>query len=460
MKIIVVGLGQTGVMISDLLAKERHDVIVVDPDKSKIEKVTGKYSVRGVCGSAVSKETLLKAGADTADVVLTLTNIDEINLMACRIAKSCGTRYGAARIMQPQLSNEKDELAKEFQVDYLVNPKLETAEEMIRQIGFPGKTKADAFFDDVAMMVRVSLEKGMLPKEEMSLVEIKQFFGNQMLVAAIAREQELIIPKGNVTVKTGDTIDVIAPKQEITQLVEKLGLTKKEAKNVFMVGGGDIAYYLAKGLLREKKKVTILESNKARSMELLEKLPNAKVCLADGLKEEVLLEEGLKQADVCVSVTGSDETNLVVSLFAWSQKIDSILTKVESLDYEKLLKRVSIDITVSPSVIAVNGMFGFVRNVAVYNAEGNDIKSIQQFAGGKAEAIEFIAYDHTKNLGVALKDKEFRLRKDLLIGMIIRDGQGIIPSGDSSIQKGDRVIVFTNRKKDMGLNTLNDIFEK
>lgn len=458
MKIIVVGLGQTGIILADLLAKERHDVIVVDPNKSKVESVTAKYSVSGVCGSAVSKETLIKAGADTADVIVALTNIDEINLMSCKIAKSCGTRYGAARIMQPELSKEKDELAKEFQVDYLINPKLETAEAMIRQIGFPGKTKADAFFDDVAVMIRINLEVGMMPKDEMSLMEIKQFFGTQMLVAAISREQEILIPKGNVTVKAGDVIDIIAPKQEIAVIIGKLGLNKKDAKNIFMVGGGDIAYYLAKGLLEEKKKVTVLEHDKARSMELLEMLPEAKVCLADGLKEEVLLEEGLKQADVCVSVTGSDETNLVVSLFAWSQKVDSILTKVESTDYENLLKRVSIDITISPSVIAVNGMFGFVRNVAVYNAEGNDIKSIQQFAGGQAEAIEFIAYEHTKNLGVQLKEPKFKLRKDLLIGMIIRGEQGIIPSGDTSIQKGDRVVVLTARKKEIGLNTLNDIF--
>ncbi len=459
MKIIVVGMGQSGMGLADLLAKEKHDVIVVDSDKEKIDYVTNHYSVSGVCGSGVSKAVLKSAGAETADVVLAMTELDEVNLMICKIAKSCGTRYGAARLYQPALTMEEKELAQEFQVDYLLNPKMETAKVMVNQIGLSGRVKADAFFDGLGCMIRVTVEKNMLPKEQMPLLEIKSFFGVEMLVATIKRDGELMIPDGKSYVTAGDVLDIVASNESIHEIVKKLGLVKKATKNVFMVGGGDISFYLAEALLKDKKKVTIVEKDKKRCMELLEKLPEAKVCLANGLKEEVLLEEGMKDADACVSVTGSDENNLVISLFAWSQGIESILTKVESTDYENLLTKVNIDITVSPSIITINSMFGFVRNVAVYNASGNDIQSVQQFAEGKAEAVEFNAYNHNKNLNIAIKKPEFRLKKGLLIGMIIRDNVCIIPGGDSVLKAGDKVVVFTKRQKEIGLNTLDDIFE-
>lgn len=459
MKIIVVGLGQKGVMLADILAQEQHDVIAVDIDKAQIEKVTNKYSVSGVCGSGVSKEVLLQAGANTADVILAMTPIDEVNLMICMVAKDLGTRYAGARLFRPELSNDEEYLAKEFKVDYIINPKLETAKEIARQMGLPGKVKADAYFSNTATLISVTVEKGMFPKDKLTIEEIKAFFATDMLVATVTREDEIVVPHGEYVVEIGDVLGIVAADEALLAVIQKLGLIRKAAKKIFVVGGGDIAYYLSKILLEKKLSVKVLESSKRRCSDLYEKLPELKVCYADGLKEEILFEEGLKESDACVSLTGSDENNLVVSLFAWSCGIPSIITKVDSADYAKLLNRVNIDITVSPNVITVNGMLGFVRNVAVYNDKGNDINGLYQLAGGKAEAVEFVAYDNSKGLGIPFKSEQFKLKKQILVAMLVRDGKTIIPDGDDCIKSGDRVVVITQRRQNFALNTLNDIFK-
>lgn len=458
MKIIIVGMGRRGIVLADLLATEGHDVVVVDSNKQKVESVTDRYSLSGVVGSGVSKEVLLKAGADTADVVIALSPIDEVNLMTCMIAKKCGTRYAAARIFQPGLSNSRNSLAEDFGIDYLINPKLETAAEIVRQIGLPGKVKAEAFFDDRASLIRVTVEKGTFPKESMKLYEVKDYFDTDMLVTTVIRDGKLIIPKGEFEIQVGDVLGIIAGNEQIQEIVLKLGLVQKPAKKVFLIGGGDIAYYLAKQLIEKKLQVTILENNKKRCMELADKLPEAKICYADGLKADILLEEGLKNSDVSISLTGSDENNLVITLFAWSLGIPSIITKVESPDYEALLNRVNIDITVSPAVITVDSMLGFVRDVAVYNEHGNDIIAVHQIAGGLAEAIEFSAYESMKCLNVPFKSTEFTLKKNLLIAMIVRGTQCIIPDGNSVIRAGDKVVVISTKKNNRALQTINDIF--
>ena len=230
----------------------------------------------------------------------------------------------------------------------------------------------------------------------------------------------------------------------------------KPAKRAVLVGGGTVAYYLAKKLLENKRSVTILENDRKRCAELAQLLPQAEISYADGVDADVLLEEGMKKADVCVSLTGSDDANLVISLFAWSCGVESVITRVNATAYEKLLNKVNMDITISPAVISADRVMGFVRNVTVYNAKGNDIQCLYQLAGGMAEAIEFIAYDNCRKLGVAFRQPDFKLKKDILVAMIIRQGQVIIPDGNSCIQSGDRVVVIS--KRGHGLNTLNDIF--
>lgn len=456
MKIIIVGLGQTGTLLAQRISQENHDVVVIDNDREKVEHVTNRYSVSGISGSGASKEILLQAGADTADIIIAVSSVDEINLMACMVAKNCGTRYAVARVYHPELSTDKEYFSKAFHIDYVVNPKRDTAMEISRQIGMPGKVKADAYFSDVATIIRINMDQNIIPGDSMPVKEIRNYFGTDMLVATVTRGDKLYIPKGDFVIQPRDVVGIIAADTAIETIITKLGLMRRPVKRVMLVGGGDVAYYLADKLLAGKRNVTILEHDKKRCAELAELLPEAEISYANGVDAEALLEEGMKKADVCVSLTGNDDTNLVISLFAWSCGVESVITKVNSSAYEKLLNKVNIDITISPSVISADRIMGFVKNAAAYNAKGNDIQCLYQLAGGMAEAIEFVAYDSCEKLNIAFKQPEFRLKKDVLIAMIIREGQVIIPDGNSCIHSGDRVIVIS--QKGHGLNTLNDIF--
>ena len=455
MKIIIVGLGQTGTLLAHRIAAEYHDATVVDCDKERVEAVTNLYNVSGVCGSGASKEILLQAGAETADVIIAVSPVDEVNLMACMVAKKCGTHYAVARIHRPELAQDREYFAEAFRIDFITNPKLDTALEMFRQIGMPGKVKADAYFSDVATIIRINMDKNIIP-EGMSMREVKNFFDTDMLVATVTRGDKLVIPKGDFVIQPGDVVGIIAADTAVSQIIMKLSLMRRPAKRVVLVGGGTVAYYLGKKLLEDKKSVIILENDKKRCAELAQLLPKAEISYADGVDADVLLEEGLKKADVCVSLTGNDDANLVISLFAWSCGVESVITRVNATAYERLLNKVNMDITISPAVISADRVMGFVRNVAVYNADGNDIQCLYQLAGGMAEAIEFIAYDNCQKLGIMFRQPEFRLKKDILVAMIIRQGKVIIPDGNSCIQSGDRVVVIS--KKGHGLNTLNDIF--
>lgn len=457
MKIIIVGLGQTGTLLAQRTAEENHDVAVIDSDKERVESVTNLYNVSGVCGSGASREILLQAGAAAADVIIAVSPLDEVNLMACAVAKDCGTRYAVARIHRPELSADRDYFAETFRVDYVVNPKRDTALEMYRQIRIPGRVKADAYFSDVATIIRIRMDQDLIPGGSMPLTEVKRFFDTDMLVATVIRGEKLYIPRGDFVIQPGDVVGIIAADTAISQIIMKLGLSHKPARRFMLVGGGTVAYYLAQKLLEDKGSVTILEKDKKRCAELAELLPEAEVSFADGIDADVLLEEGIKKADVCVSLTGSDDTNLVVSLFAWSSGVESVVTRVNATAYEKLLSRVNMDVTLSPAVISADRIMGFVKNVTVYNAKGNDIQCLYQLSNGRAEAIEFIAYDSCKKLGITFKQPEFKVKKDILVALIIRQGEVIIPDGNSCIQSGDRVVVISKRGHD--LNVLNDIFQ-
>ncbi len=456
MKIIIVGLGQTGILLAERIPMENHDATVIDTDKEKIENITNLYNVNGICGSGASKEILMQAGAATADIIIAVSSVDEINLMSCMIAKNCGTRYAMARMNQPELSRDKDYFKSTFQIDSIINPKLETALEMHRQIFVPGELKADAYFSDVATIIRLRLTEKLIPAQGLPMKEIKGVLGADMLIATVTRGKKLYIPKGDFVLQKDDVVGVIAADTAISQIAARLGAEHKPVRHAMLVGGGTTAYYLGKLLLEDNKSVTILENNAKRCAELAELLPEANISYADGTDTEILLEEGLEKTDSCISMTGKDDTNMVISLFAWSQGVKSIITRINTTSYEKLLNKVNIDITILPALISANHVLSFIRNLAVHNAKGNDIQCLYQLAGGMAEATEFIAYDNCKKLGIAFRQPELKLKKDILIAMIIHEGQVIIPDGNSRILSGDRVIVIS--KKGNGLNTLNDIF--
>lgn len=452
MKIIIVGLGQTGTLLAELVSKDGHDVVVIDKSKSNVNQITNCLSVNGVCGSGASRNVLMKAGADTADAVIALTPYDEINLLCCMMAKKCGTRYSATRLQRNDLSKDKLYFQKEFGIDCIVNSKQETALEIVRQINLPGSIKADGFFGESTAIIELTLEKqhSWIGK---SLKEIKSSIQHPMLVGAVYRDSKVIIPDGNFIMEPNDIVSVILPQNSVSELRQ---MARRSVKNVLIVGCGTTGICLIEKLLEQKKNITVIDHNQERCEELTELFPTIKVALGNGIDMDTLYEEGIKTMDSCVSMTGSEENNLVISMFAWTCDLYSIVTRVNTPAYEKLLHKVNMDITISPAILCAERLMGFVRNIAVYNENGIDIKRFYRIFEGMAESIEFIAYDNCKKLGISLMNPEFKLKKGIILGAILRGDTTIIPSGQDCIQQGDHVVVITKPKQH--LHTLNDIF--
>ncbi len=453
MKIIIVGLGSAGTALVKSLSGENYDVTVIDKNKSLVDQITDNYNVNGITGSGASKETLLKAGADTADALIALTHIDEINLLSCMQAKNLGTRRAAARILLPDFVDEADRLKEAYKIDYFVKPKLDIAEEIHRNIGLPGFIKLEGFFGNAVQMINLSLRDDS-PLAGKSLIQARQLVDEDIIVATVIRDGKLYVPDGTFELRVDDQLGIVTAKEKIHETLVKLGVEQKAAKKIAIVGGGITSEYLIKMLVEDKKDVTVYDNNIVRCRELMEAYPDIKVSYAEGDVTEALEEENVEKSDSLISITDSDEANLVASMFAWSQNVPSIITRVDKPGHVKLLHKVNMDITVSPTELSVLKMLRFIRNYEIGDAK-NDVGKFYMIADGMAEVMEFTATKEFKKLGMEFKEKAFKLKKDVIIAAIIRDEKLIIPSGLTKIVDGDQVIVATSKKNH--IRNLNEI---
>ena len=455
MKIIIVGLGQTGSMLVDELSHDQYDITVIDQDRSLVDKMTDKYNVNGIAGSGASKETLMAAGADTADAIIALTHIDEINLLSCMQAKALGTRRSAARIMSPDLVNEWESIRDQYKIDFLVKPKADIAETAFHNIGMPGFLKLEGYFGNNIQLIDMNILPGnaMVGK---NLRDLRGLLHLDMLVVAAIREGKLIIPDGNFEIKEGDTLGIVTNKGNIASTLKSLGINVSSGKKIVIVGGGITTGYLLKLLSSPFRSITVLEKDPARCQELTQMYPQARIVYSGGEILDVLNEENVTGADTIFSLTDHDETNLVISMYAWSSGIPCVITRVDKPEHVKLLHRVNIDITVSMTEITVLKMVRFVRNYEMGDAR-NEIGKFYYIADNKAEIMEFGATESFPSLGIKLSDKNFNLKKDVLITAILRNGEQIIPSGNTSIEAGDRVVITASKKNK--IRNLKDILK-
>ena len=455
MKIIIVGLGQTGNLLLSSLASENYDVVVIDKERKLVDAVTDKYNVNGVVGSAASRETLLAAGADTADAIVALTHIDEINLLSCMQAKALGTRYAAARILMPDFVHEEALIKRQYNIDFFMKPRPDVAEEIYRNIGMPGFTKLEGFWGNEVQLLNMNVLDDSVLKGR-SLIDIKQSLKLDILIITVIRDGKLYIPKGDFVIESGDSLNVAVSKKDLDVSLEKLGIRRNKAKKIVIVGGSNTCNYLLTMLKKDRVDITILEQDSARCRELMEMYPGIHVAYAEGGTLEVLEEEQVSKSDMIISLTNNDETNLVISMYAWSAHIPSIITRVDKPEHLNLLHKVNIDITVSPAESSALKAMRFILSREVEDA-GKDIGKFYLLADGMAEIMDFPAGSDFKCLDVAFSDKAFRLKKDVLITAILRGDELIIPSGSTCIKKGDRVIITSSRKNH--IRSLNEIIK-
>ncbi|MDO4607892.1 MAG: Trk system potassium transporter TrkA [Clostridia bacterium] len=452
MKIIVVGCGKIGSAIIESLVAEGHDITAVDINQSVINDTNNIYDVMGVCGNAVDYDILNEAAAETAELLISVTNSDEVNMLVCYIAKKMGAKYTVARVRNPEYNDKRLGKVKQYlDLSLTINPELLAAQEIFNMIKLPAAFKIETFSHRSFEMVELVLKDG----SELvgtSLMALRKKYKANFLISIVKRGEEVYIPDGNFELQIGDRICIIANYTEIQKLLKMLALAKKQAKTVMILGASKTSYYLAKMLLRSGNNVKIIEKDIENCEKFAELLPGAVIINGDGTEQEVLLEEGINDVDVFTALTGIDEENILVSCFANSKDISRVITKVNRGELVSMAENLGLESVISPKHAVSNVITSYAR--ALRNSLGSNVETLYKLMDGKAEALEFKVQPDFKYKNIPLKD--MKLKKDVLIAGIIRKRMAFIPSGDDEIIAGDKVVVIA-KATEQKMDDLSDI---
>ncbi len=440
MNLVVIGVGKVGETLVANLINENHDIVVADIDGDKVQALVNRYDVNGVTGSALERGALLSAGVDKADFVIACTAQDEKNILACVLARKLGAKYTIARVRDPEYFKEMENMKEDLGLDYLFNPELQSANEIAQVLKFPSAKSVESFADGKATMIEFDVA-GDSPLIGKPLMDISKEYGNNFLFVMVQRGEEVFIPRGNFVLNSGDSVCMIASEVALQDFTKKIKMFKRSAKSVFIIGGGKIAYYLAKRLLDRGVSVKIVENNEQRANELSAGLSKATVLLFDGTEQEALEEEKLKDSDACVTLTGMDEENVIISLYAKGQGVGKVITKVDRPSISSMVAQLGLDTVVSPRNVIANHIVRFVR---AHQADtGSGINTLYKLHD-KAEALEFTVSSNFSAIGVPLK--KLGVKNGILIGGIVRNGAFVLPTGSTEFAVGDKVIVVTSIK--------------
>ena len=454
MKIVVVGDGKVGQALTGQLAEEGHDVVVIDSSPKALRTSVEIHDVMGVNGNGASYAVQKEAGVGEADLLIAATSGDELNLLCCMLAKKLGARHTIARVRNPDYADQLVLMKEELGLSMTVNPELAAAREIARMLRFPSALKLDSFARGQVELVEIKV-KADSPLLGQALYALSSRLGIRILICAVRRGEEVYIPTGDFVLQEGDKITITASPSELDSLFRKLGIYRHKIHRVMVVGGGRIAYYLAKQLLRLGMSVKIIEQDAARCEQLSEALPKAHIILGDGTERELLEEEGIADMDALVAVTGMDEENIIISMYAGTLGLAKVVTKINRMSFQEILDGAGIESVITPKGITVNQIIRYVR--AMDNSKGSNVETLHRIVGGRVEALEFNVAKNCQGELTGIPLKDLRTRKDLLIACIIRGQQIIYPGGNDTIEERDNVIVVTTGHQ---LQDLSDILER
>jgi len=441
MNLVIIGVGKVGETLVENFIQEKHDIIVVDTYQKAVEDLVNRFDVLGLVGSGLERSVLNQANVENADFFIACTSRDEVNILSCVLARKLGAKRTIARVRDPEYFKEVDGMKDVLGLDFAFNPELHTAKEISQILKFPFARNVESFVKNRATMAEIEVTDAN-PIVNKSLKQISAEFGNKVLIAVVQRGKECFIPRGDFIVESGDVIHVISSESDIIAFCKKMKMFKRRAKSALLIGGGKIAYYLTEELLKAGVAVKIIENDTRRAEELANSLPKATVILGDGTDHELLEEENLKGADAFVTLTGMDEENVVLSLYAKQRGVNKVVTKIDRSSIINMVEQLGLESVVSPKEIISNQIVSFVR---AHQAEtGNGINTFYKLYD-KVEALEFTVSQSFIKQGVALKN--LSLKKNVLIGGIVRETEFILPSGESMLFAGDRVIVVTASKQ-------------
>ncbi len=450
MKIIIVGGGKVGETLVANLCSEGHDITVIDRSDKVVDQLCDRYDVMGFSGNGASYTVLEEADIEHADLVIAVTGHDELNLFVCLLARKAGNCQTIARVHNPEYNRAVNFIKEELGLALVINQEFAAAQETARVLRFPSAIEINAFAKGKVELLHFRIPQGSV-LDGMNLYDMHEKLNCNVLVCTLERDSSMIIPQGNTVLKAGDVISIVAALEEQEKFFTRIGLETHSVRNAMIIGGGDVALYLGRMLLNSGIQVKIVEKNLTRCEELAELLPKATIIHGDGSDKELLEEEGIRNTEGVVCMTGIDEENVVLSLFAKTCGVRKIITKVNRVAFEEVFESLNLDTMISPKNITAELIVQYVR--AMQNSFGSNIETLHRIMDDQAEALEFMIRDNFSKADIPLSG--LSLKPGVLVAAIYRNGRFIVPRGADVIKRGDTVLIITTLK---GVNDISDVF--
>ena len=438
MNIIIAGCGKVGRALAEQLSREKHDITVIDRKPEAIQQITNIADVRGVVGNGASFEIQMDAGIDTADLMIAVTDADEVNLLCCLIAKKAGGCQTIARVRNPVYHHEIHHIKDDLGLSMVINPEWAAAMEMARLLRFPSAIDIDTFANGRIELLRFQLEE-QNPLCNNKIKDLHMLSRCEVLICIVERGNEVLIPSGEVELKAGDMISVVASPVNASRFFKTIGIETNQVKNTMIIGGGKISFYLAKRLLEMGIQVKIIEKDRDACERLCEILPKAMIINGDGTDRELLAEEGLAKAEGFAALTNMDEENVMLALYAKSMSKAKKITKINRNTFDTIIGSLNIGSLIYPKHITSETILQYVR--AMQNSIGSNVETLYRLVDGNVEALEFVIKGKSEVTDIPLQ--ELQLKPHILVCAINRKGKIIIPKGQDCIQEGDSVVIIT-----------------
>ena len=450
MKIIIAGCGKVGTTIVEQLSVEGHEIAIIDHNIDVLNNMANMYDVMGVVGNAASLSVQKEAGVETADILIAVTDSDEINMLCCLVARKAGNCKTIARVRDPIYHSEVSFIKEELGLSMAINPEQAAAREISRVLRSPSAINIESFARG-----RIELTEFIIPEgnvlDGMSLIDVRKKIQSDLIICAVERGDEVFIPNGSFTLKSNDIVNFVASPQDSKIFFSSIGLDAQKIQNVMIIGGGTISYYLTRILTKLGMKVKVIDKDKERCEKMAEL--DATVICGDATNQELLVEEGVKNVDAFVSLTGFDEANIFFSLSARALNSHAkLITKSNHISFVSMIGKLNLGTMIYPKYMTAESIIRYVR--AMQNGMGSNVETLYKIIKNKVEAIEFIIREDSPVLDMNLTDMP--IKKGILVAAISRQNEIIYPNGQTEFKVGDRVVIITTQT---GITDIKDILD-